>query len=301
MQSDIEAVVTSFNQGSMILEAVESLCVQTLLPRKILVIDDGSTDPFSLSILKDLGTCSHSSVPVEIHHQENRGVSAARNAGIRMVQTPMALILDGDDKLEPTYIEEVSKLLRQNSSMVAASSYMRTFGVMDSVVCPSGGRIQSFLPRNCCPATHILRLSAFAACKGYDESMRSGFEDWDFFLSILETDPEASVGIVKKPLMLYRTAPASSNLRSMEKRLTLMEFLIKKHIDSYHGHLTEALLGMEAISNARLYAWEAEMLHAEQSGRELCNTSKAFLESPSYGDGGMAAAVRITSAARSIT
>ena len=45
---DIEAVITSFNQGSMILEAVESLCAQTLLPQKIIIIDDGSTDEWSI-------------------------------------------------------------------------------------------------------------------------------------------------------------------------------------------------------------------------------------------------------------
>ena len=37
-RTDIEAVITSFNQGAMILEAVESLCVQTLLPQKMLVL-----------------------------------------------------------------------------------------------------------------------------------------------------------------------------------------------------------------------------------------------------------------------
>lgn len=38
---DVEAVITSFNQGSMILEAVRSLCEQTLLPERILLVDDG--------------------------------------------------------------------------------------------------------------------------------------------------------------------------------------------------------------------------------------------------------------------
>ena len=40
--ADIEAVVTSFNQGALILEAVQSLCAQTVLPGKIIVVDDGS-------------------------------------------------------------------------------------------------------------------------------------------------------------------------------------------------------------------------------------------------------------------
>ena len=55
--------------------------------------------------------------------------------------------------------------------------------------------------------------------------MRSGFEDWDFFLSILETFPESWIGIVNQPLIQYRTAPASSNIKRMDKRLELMRFI----------------------------------------------------------------------------
>lgn len=293
--ADIEAVITSFNQGSMILEAVESLCAQTLLPQKIIIVDDGSTDEYSIQVLKDVEQKSDLPIPIMIYHQENGGVSAARNAGIKKAQSPMVLVLDGDDKLEPGYIEEVSRLLRDNPSMAAASSWMHTFGALDSIVCPAGGNINPFLSRNCCPATHILRRDVFEQCGGYDESMRSGFEDWDFFLSMIETSPEAWIGIVDKPLIQYRTAPASSNIKSMDKRLEIMRFMIEKHISSYHDHLADALLGIETISNLRLYHWENEVTHAIRSHQEISRLSKEFLESPTYGDGGMASAVRIAS------
>ncbi len=291
----IEAVITSFNQGTMILEAVESLCAQTLLPQKIIIVDDGSTDEGSIRVLKNLENKAGLPIPVMIQYQENRGVSAARNAGIQKAQAPMVLVLDGDDKLKPEYIEYVSQMLLGNPSMVAASSWMHTFGTLDSVVCPLGGKINAFLSRNCCPATHILRRDVFEQCGGYDESMRSGFEDWDFFLSMLETSPESLIGIVDKPLIQYRTAPASSNVKSMEKRLGLMRFIIEKHKDSYHGHMVDALLGVEAISNSRLYQWENEVAHAIASHQEVSQSSHDFLKSPTYGDGGMASAVRIAS------
>lgn len=143
----------------------------------------------------------------------------ARNAGIKMALSSMILILDGDDKLESTYIEYVSKLLHDNPSMVAASSWMQTFGVLEAVICPTGGSIVPFLSHNCCPATHILRKQIYEQCGGYDESMRSGFEDWDFFLSMLETAPEANIGIVERPLINYRTTPISANVKSMDGRM----------------------------------------------------------------------------------
>ncbi len=293
--SGIEAVITSFNQGSMILEAVESICAQTLLPQKIIIVDDGSTDESSLKILNSIERNSDLPVPVSIHYQKNKGVSSARNAGIKKTGAPLVLVLDGDDKLKPEYVEYVSRLLRENPSMAAASSWMHTFGVLDSIVCPAGGRINSFLSRNCCPATHILRRDIFEQCGGYDESMRSGFEDWDFFLSMLETSPESSIGIVDKPLIQYRTAPASFNVRSMNKRLDLMRFIIEKHIDSYHNHIADALLGIEAISDVRLYNWENEVIHSITNHQKISDISNNFLKSPTYGDGGMASAVRIVS------
>ena len=51
---DVQAVVTSFNQGSMILEAVQSLCAQTTPPAGIILVDDGSTDEASLRILAQI-------------------------------------------------------------------------------------------------------------------------------------------------------------------------------------------------------------------------------------------------------
>ena len=292
---DVEAVITSFNQGSMILEAVRSLCEQTLLPARILLVDDGSTDENSIRILEQLESDLHFPVSIEILRQPNGGVSAARNAGICKAQAPLVLVLDGDDRLKPSYIEKVSGLLRKDSSMTAASSWLHTFGVLDSVVRPLGGSIAAFLSRNCCPATHILCRKIWEQCGGYDESMRSGFEDWDFFLGMLETSTDAHIGILEEALIDYRTAPASFNVRSMEKRLELMEFLINKHKTAYQNHMVRAILGIESISMSRLRGWEEEICHSLEKKQSLSKASGDFMEHPTYGDGDMAAAVRIAS------
>lgn len=292
---DVEAVVTSFNQGTMLLEAVQSLCGQTMLPSRIFIVDDGSTDEKSITILDKIKSDSEMPVPIVVIQQPNSGVSSARNAGIGRTKVPLVLVLDGDDRLEPPYIEQVSCLLRDSRSVAAASSWLQTFGVLDAVVCPTGGGMAEFLARNCCPATHILRREIWEKCGGYDESMRSGFEDWDFFLSMLEAVPGSSIEILRKPFIDYRTAPASANVKSMLKRLELMSFIIEKHIDIYRKHVQDAVLGLEAISMGRLDGWENEMVHTIAEKQNLSRTSQEFLEQPTYGDGGVAAAVRIAS------
>ena len=179
--------------------------------------------------------------------------------------------------------------------MVAASSWLHTFGVLDSIVRLTEGDVTAFLSRNCCPATHIFRREAWKRCGGYDEKMRSGFEDWNFFLNMLEAISDSYIGIVEKPLINYRTNPTSSNIKSMNKRLELMHYIIEKHIDIYKEHIIDAILGIEAISISRLYSLESEIIHSKRMDKSLSDISNNFIESPSYGDGGMAAAIRILS------
>lgn len=291
--AELEAVITSYNQGTMILDAVRSVCRQTLLPKRIIIVDDGSSDADSLAVLHSIKNDTHWPVPVTVCFQANGGVSAARNAGIRMARSVMVLVLDGDDTLEPGYIEHVSKLLCDDPAMAAASSWMHTFGALDAVVRPAGGDIVPFLSHNCCPATHILRKSIYEQCGGYDETMRAGFEDWDYFLTMLETAPGAHIGIVESPLLNYRTATASANIKSMDKRLELMRHIMEKHFQSYRDHMMDVLLDIEAVSDTRLLGWENEIIHSLENGQAPSEQAGRFLKSPSYGDGGMASAVRI--------
>ena len=57
-------------------------------------------------------------IPITIMYQENRGVSVARNVGIRNTESPMVLVLDGDDRIEDTYVEYVVQLLNGKSIYV---------------------------------------------------------------------------------------------------------------------------------------------------------------------------------------
>ncbi len=125
--------------------------------------------------------------------------------------------------------------------------------------------------------------------------MRSGFEDWNFFLSMLETIPEAYAGIIEKLLINYRTNPSSSNIKSMDKRLELMRYIIEKHNSSYVNNITNVLLDIETISNSRLFGWENEIIYTIRNHQELSESAKNFIRNPSYGDGGMASAARIVS------
>ena len=62
----VDAVITSYDQKTMILEAVESLLNQTLLLQKIVIVDDGSTDEESLCVLKKIEKDANMYIPITI-------------------------------------------------------------------------------------------------------------------------------------------------------------------------------------------------------------------------------------------
>ena len=91
----------------MVSEAVDYLNKRSIKPKRIIIVDDGSTDQESLSVLNSINL----KIPVKIIYHKNAGVSTARNTGIKNTDAPMVLILDGYDIIDSTYIECVSKLL----------------------------------------------------------------------------------------------------------------------------------------------------------------------------------------------
>ena len=98
------------------------------------IVDDGPDDQASVNVLSAiLDDCRHGvpdtgGVAVDLIGQVNAGPSAARNRGVAAAETPFVVVLDGDDRLMPTFIERTLPLLAADDSMVASSGWLRTFG-----------------------------------------------------------------------------------------------------------------------------------------------------------------------------
>lgn len=276
----VTVVITAHDQGDLVAEAVASARAQTLPPVEVLVVDDGGTDPGSRAVLDTLARTG----TARLLRQENQGVSAARNAGIRAAGTGLVAVLDGDDRFAPRFLERTTAAMAGRAEVLAASGWLRLHGVVETVVRPAGGTAVDFLPRNACPAAAVLRRDAWQRCGGYDESMRGGFEDWDLFLSLLAEGGE--VVVVPEPLVEYRTAPASANLRSMTARSDRYGHLVDKHHRLFARHLREVVVALDAQGTAWQHRWEAVLAeHPDLPYGEV-----------TYGDGGMASAVRAATA-----
>ena len=93
-EPQVSVVVTTFNQGPDIAEAIRSVLSQTNTNREIIVVDDGSTDD-TPRVLAGFGNA------ITTIRQANEGVAGARNCGIRAARGLLLAFIDGDDRWHP--------------------------------------------------------------------------------------------------------------------------------------------------------------------------------------------------------
>lgn len=95
----ISVVIPLYNKREMIERTLRSVFAQTFQDFEIIVVDDGSTDG-SAEVVKSINDSR-----IHLIHQDNSGVSAARNRGISEAHGELIALLDGDDEWKPQYLE----------------------------------------------------------------------------------------------------------------------------------------------------------------------------------------------------
>ena len=111
----ISIIIPVYNTEDCIERCVMSCLAQTHRDLEIITVDDGSTDS-SLSILEHLAS---EDSRIRVHHQENAGSSAARNAGIRMATGDYLGFVDADDYIEPDMYEKLAAMILEEKVDVA--------------------------------------------------------------------------------------------------------------------------------------------------------------------------------------
>lgn len=112
MHPAVSVIVPVYNGEKFIKKCVESIAVQTIKELQIIVVDDGSQDR-TLEIMHGLKT---QDCRITLIHQENAGVSKARNVGLQAVQAEWVVFVDSDDTIAENYCES---LLRTACSLQA--------------------------------------------------------------------------------------------------------------------------------------------------------------------------------------
>lgn len=118
--SDVSVVVPVFNGEAYLGDTIGSIISQTMPPKEILVINDGSTDR-SAEIASQFGS------PVKCISQEHAGAASARNHGVRRATGKYLSFLDADDLWLAEKIEKQLALLLDTDSPTGVFSLMEQF------------------------------------------------------------------------------------------------------------------------------------------------------------------------------
>ncbi|AQP45779.1 glycosyltransferase family 2 protein [Tessaracoccus flavus] len=180
MTAQVGIVIPCFNDlADHVREAVESALGQDV-PVDVVVVDDGSTRAETLTMLEDLPPS------VKVIHTRNSGPAAARNRGVEILATEFVLPLDADDRISPNFARAASSGLARDEDVFIAYADVIFFGdATGHDKKASEVRLADILTANRLPSCSMFRRSDWERIGGYDESLRVGHEDYEFWVRLL--------------------------------------------------------------------------------------------------------------------
>ena len=181
---DVSIITPYYNTEEFFVETFVSLQAQSLQNWEWVIVDDGSTDQESVNRLAKIAAKDER---IKVIRQTNAGPGAARNMAFRNASGRYICLLDSDDMVEPTYLEKAVWFLDSNPEFAFCNSYSVIFGEQEYLWTTGFERGKAHLQANSGPPISVIRRSAYADCGGFDESIRFGHEDWDFWLAMAKT------------------------------------------------------------------------------------------------------------------
>ena len=239
MKPLVSVIVPMYNASPYIREALESIVASTYRPIEVIVMDDGSTDD-SLRIAQSL---AKEHPQVQVLHQANSGVSAARNHAIREAKGEWILPVDADDKISPTYIEHAVRAIEKDVRVIGCRAEF--FGAKTGE-----WKLPAYSPKLLARKNMIHISSLFRKA---DWMLVGGFcqediyrEDWDFWMSLMEMGGRYvrldEVGLY------YRVHEGSRRHLARKQKKAIVDAINKRHLYFLEKHLGGPLHYMRSWS-----------------------------------------------------
>ncbi|MBW1817791.1 MAG: glycosyltransferase family 2 protein [Deltaproteobacteria bacterium] len=180
----VSVIIPTFNRAEKLVRAVSSALSQSAPPAEVIVVDDGSTDHTKSALAPLIHRITY------VRHRENRGVSAARNTGLRRSGAEFIAFLDSDDHWVEDKLAVQTRFFRRHPDAVACQTEEiwirggRRVNPKKKHKKPSGDIFSASL-KLCLvsPSAVMLRRSLLDEVGLFDESLPA-CEDYDLWLRI---------------------------------------------------------------------------------------------------------------------
>jgi glycosyltransferase involved in cell wall biosynthesis len=222
----VSVILPCYNAHRHLGQTLESVAAQSFRDFETIIIDDGSTDPATLQFLARLPAA------IRVVHQENRGLSGARNTGFREARGRFVLPLDCDDWIEPSLLEKfVAAISARDADCSFVYCHLALEGDKAGTL-PTQFNLFEQLCANQLPYCLLLSRSLWERAGGYDETMRQGAEDWEFNIRLALSGARAIA--VPEALFHYRVSSGGMLLAiSRERHHLLWRTIQRKHAQAY--------------------------------------------------------------------
>lgn len=197
-EPDITIVVPYYNAGQYIEKSLDSLKNQSFKNSKIIIVNDGSTDPVSLQMLE---TIKQEDENILVLNKENGGIGSAMNCALKEVTSKYIIEFDADNIATPFMIERFVTAMENRDDVVGLSAYAKGFRndeegkviqeidqniyILKKHILFFGTTFLSlFYDNTCGDATAILRTETIKLVGGWPEDKR-GYQDWPLWLKLL--------------------------------------------------------------------------------------------------------------------
>lgn len=235
----ISVIIPCYNQGKYLSAALDSLIAQTFTDWEAIIVNDGSTDETdnvaTIYSLRDKR--------IRYFSQNNGGASVARNRGVSEAQGELISFLDADDWYDPECLKCAISCFESNAGI--SMFYIRSNWW--------NGVKKNTSPQKFCEVINnvnylnvlkygldnkvVIRHKRFDEVGGFDQQMKCGFEDWEFYIRYLYHT--CNVITSSQPLYNYRMNTVEQNVskKAEQNLLSVQKYIYQKHIDKYFEYL----------------------------------------------------------------
>lgn len=226
----VSIIVPCFNQAEYLEECLQSILDQTYHEWECIIVNDGSPDNTEDIALN----WCNKDIRFRYISKENGGLSSARNKGINVAVGEYILPLDADDKISDNYIELCVSAMLANADLKLVYGHGKKFGAVNEDWALPPFSFQALLISNMIFCTALYRKKDWLLIGGYDEKMKHGLEDWDFWISLLKNG--GTVFKQQNCIFWYRVKHHSMIEKVKEDRSItndISNYLFVKHLDVY--------------------------------------------------------------------
>lgn len=233
-------IIPYFNSGAFLEETLRSLDDQTMLPDEVIIIDDGSTQMNSISLLETLPVFSFGNV--HVIHQDNAGVSSALTRGAQEATGDIIFTVDADDIIDRQYIQKYVHVFEENQSVDAVvSGYKKFFteighdskASFHKFFMPKGLIAPDLYYYNCAGGSNTAFRREVLEEIGFWHASFYTYQDWGMWLTLLSH--QKTLHVIPEYLYDYRIhSKSNSHNVSMQKdRERLMHRYLQEHFSTF--------------------------------------------------------------------